>query len=105
MGLKTPSSADRPEDIREFSYETFVDAITQFIIADDQVCFLLQNFYHLLKQLQSLNVIESPHLRRIFMLLRKDLKDSDIPHRSAIRNHIKVIWDEHLTQLENSLKV
>lgn len=31
------SSGERPADIREYSYEAFVDAITQFIIADDQV--------------------------------------------------------------------
>lgn len=39
------------------------------------------------------------------MLLRKDLKDSDIPHRTAIRSHIKTIWDQHLEQLEVDLKV
>lgn len=40
QGFSVPlSSGGRPDDIREFSYETFVDAITQFIIADDQVNF------------------------------------------------------------------
>ena len=34
---QSTSSKERPEDIHEYSYETFVDAITQFIIADDQV--------------------------------------------------------------------
>jgi len=52
-----------------------------------------------------LNVIESPHLRRIFLLLRQDLKDSDIPHRTTIRNHVKEIWDEHLKGLEEEIKV
>ncbi|KIJ98154.1 hypothetical protein K443DRAFT_133552 [Laccaria amethystina LaAM-08-1] len=86
---QSTSSKERPEDIREYSYEAFVDAITQFIIADDQ----------------SLNVIESPHLRRIFLLLRQDLKDSDIPHRTTIRNHVKEIWDEHLKGLEEEIKI
>jgi hypothetical protein len=54
---------------------------------------------------KSLNIVESPHLRRIFMLLRKDLKDSDIPHRTAIRTQIKEIWDEYLNGLEDDLKV
>ncbi|PPQ99786.1 LOW QUALITY PROTEIN: hypothetical protein CVT26_009163, partial [Gymnopilus dilepis] len=84
----TPSS-DRPADIPNFSRETFVDAVTEFIIADDQ----------------SLNVVESPHLRRIFMLLKSDLKDSDIPHRTAIRNHVKEVYDEYLMQLESDIKV
>lgn len=52
-----------------------------------------------------LNVIESPHLCKIFMLLCKDLKDSDIPHRMAIQNHIKEIWDEHLSGLEDEIQV
>lgn len=37
-GASAPSS-DRPPNIREYSYEAFVDAITEFIIADDQVHF------------------------------------------------------------------
>ena len=36
---QSTSSKERPEDICEYSYEAFVDAITQFIIADDQVQF------------------------------------------------------------------
>jgi hypothetical protein len=39
------------------------------------------------------------------MLLCKDLKDSDIPHQTAIRTHIKEIWDEYLNGLEDDLKV
>ena len=34
---QSTSLKERPEDICEYSYEAFVDAITQFIIADDQV--------------------------------------------------------------------
>lgn len=39
-------SEGRPADIPEYSHEAFVDAITQFIIADDQVyhIFLLDYF-------------------------------------------------------------
>ena len=36
---QSTSSKERPEDICEYSYEAFVDAITQFIIVDDQVRF------------------------------------------------------------------
>jgi hypothetical protein len=32
-----PRVGDRPPDMPEYSYEAFVDAITEFIIADDQV--------------------------------------------------------------------
>jgi len=52
-----------------------------------------------------LNVVESPELRKIFMMLRQELKDSDIPHRATIRRRIEEIWEEHLKGLEDELKV
>ncbi|KAF9537664.1 hypothetical protein CPC08DRAFT_597493, partial [Agrocybe pediades] len=88
-GTSKSDGNERPSDIPEYSFEALVDAITQFIIADDQ----------------SINVIESPYLRRVFMLLRKDLKESDIPHRTAIRNHIKEIWDDYILSLGQEIRV
>ncbi|TRM64927.1 hypothetical protein BD626DRAFT_536134 [Schizophyllum amplum] len=49
-----------------FSKEAFVDAICAWIAGDDQ----------------SINVIESLLLRNIFLLLREELKDNDIPGRA-----------------------
>ncbi|KAG1856571.1 hypothetical protein C8R48DRAFT_570968, partial [Suillus tomentosus] len=46
-----------------FSPAAFVDAILEFVVGDDI----------------SLNVIESPRLRAIFLMLRQELNDSDIP--------------------------
>ena len=37
QGGTLPEGSGRPDDLGEFSHEAFVDAITQFIIADDQV--------------------------------------------------------------------
>ncbi|TFK40125.1 hypothetical protein BDQ12DRAFT_721593 [Crucibulum laeve] len=62
-----PLCADIP--IPEFSNENFVNTIIRFIVDGDQ----------------SLNVIENEHLRVIFLMLRKELKDSDIPHRTHLR--------------------
>ena len=39
------------------------------------------------------------------MTLQQDLKDSDIPHRTTIRNRVKEMWDEHLNVLKADLKV
>lgn len=39
------------------------------------------------------------------MLLRSELKDSDIPHRTTIRNHVKDVWDSHMAGLETELQV
>jgi hypothetical protein len=39
------------------------------------------------------------------MMLREDLKDEDIPHRTTVRNRILEIWDDHLEQLANEMQV
>lgn len=38
-------------------------------------------------------------------MLRDELKESDIPHRTTIRNRILQLWDEYLDQLEEELGV
>jgi hypothetical protein len=54
---------------------------------------------------QSINVVESPHLRGIFMMLREELRNSDIPGRSTMRARIRELLDGHLEQLEQEMKV
>ncbi|KAF7358762.1 HAT family dimerization domain-containing protein [Mycena sanguinolenta] len=71
----------------QFSQEAFVDAIVEWIVSDDQ----------------SLNVVENQQLRNIFLMLRSELKDSDIPHRTKIRQRVMEIWDEHLDKLESEM--
>lgn len=103
------SSAADPEDLRKpFTPQAFVDAIVEFIVSDDQV--LVKSFSVFISSIytscdQSINVIESPKLRAIFLMLRGDLKDSNIPHRTTIRNRIMEIWDEHLDMLQDQMKV
>ena len=38
-------------------------------------------------------------------MLRAELKDSDIPHRTKIRKRIMEIWDEHLNTLQQEMAV
>lgn len=54
---------------------------------------------------QSLNIVESPRLRAIFLLLRKELKESDIPGRTTIRKRVEEVLAEHLVQLGEEMKV
>src|ERR1700676_5384888 len=54
---------------------------------------------------QSINVIESPQLRALFLMLRDELKDEDIPHRTTVRNRILEVWDEHLDHLAEEMNV
>ncbi|TFK25333.1 hypothetical protein FA15DRAFT_590673, partial [Coprinopsis marcescibilis] len=74
--------------IPEFSDETFINALVDFIVADDQ----------------SLNVVESVFFHQLLLLLRSELLDKDIPHRTSVRNHIKARWKEYLAQLSGELK-
>jgi hypothetical protein len=55
--------------------------------------------------MQSINVIENKQLRAIFLMLRSELRDQDIPHRTTIRKRIIEVWDEHLSTLERELGV
>ena len=38
-------------------------------------------------------------------MLRDELRDEDIPHRTTIRNRILEVWDNHLDQLANEMQV
>jgi hypothetical protein len=105
--IHSQSSSTDPITRSPFSQEAFVNAIMNFIIADDQVWFyvysipinITDNF------LQSINVIESPQLRAIFLMLREELKDSDIPHRTSLRQRILDVWNDHLDKLQEEMAV
>jgi hypothetical protein len=55
--------------------------------------------------LESINIVESPRLRKIFLLLHKELQASDIPVRSTMRTHIKQAYEEHINQLKQEMVV
>ena len=38
-------------------------------------------------------------------MLRSELRDQDIPHRTTIRKRVMEVWDEHLDTLERELGV
>ena len=46
-----------------------------------------------------------PCLKKIFLMLRKDLKESEIPGCIKIHEHIDKMQEEHLERLEEELKV
>jgi len=56
-------------------------------------------------QIQSINIVESPRLKKIFLLLCQELKESDIPGRSTIRKRIEKVYQDYLKQLENEMAV
>ena len=54
---------------------------------------------------QSLNVIDNRKLRDIFLMLRQDLKDSDIPSRTTITTRIKEKLSSHFQHLQEEISV
>ena len=44
-------------------------------------------------------------MRRIFLMLRKELKDTYIPHRTTLQSRIDEVIGEHLETLEKEMKV
>ena len=50
-------------------------------------------------------MIESPQLRAIFLLLRQELRDSEIPSRTTIRNRISDVLEGHLEDLRREMEV
>ncbi len=54
---------------------------------------------------QSINVIECPQLRQIFLMLREDLTDADIPHRTYIRKCVIETWEKYIATLKSEMEV
>ncbi len=92
--------------VPEYSHDAFVDAIVEWIIADDQVwrpslmLFVCWTF-----SFQSINVIECPQLRQIFLMLWEDLTDADIPHRTYIRKCVIETWEKYIATLKSEMEV
>lgn len=50
-------------------------------------------------------MIESKELRAVFLMLRAELRDTDIPHRTTLRTRIAEIFEDHLVRLEKDMLV
>jgi len=90
---------------QQFSKAAFEDALAEFIVGDDQVCKKLAENSKTHVLYQALNVIESPRLRKIFLMLKKDLTEKDIPGRSTMRTRIDSMYQDHLQRLKGEMKV
>ncbi|KIM78715.1 hypothetical protein PILCRDRAFT_56284, partial [Piloderma croceum F 1598] len=72
-----------------FTWRAFLTHIINFIVADDQ----------------SINVIECREFRDLLLLLRADIQDKDIPHRTKIREAIIKAWESWFQNLKEELTV
>jgi hypothetical protein len=49
--------------------------------------------------------VESSRLKKIFLLLREELKESDIPSRTTIRKRVEQAYEKQIKQLEMDMQV
>ncbi|PPQ97649.1 hypothetical protein CVT26_002438 [Gymnopilus dilepis] len=85
IDITTKAAQSDAEDLRQkFSQEAFLDALVDFVTSEGV----------------SINIVESPKLRALFLMLREDLKNTDIPHRTSVREHIMATWEKHLETLQ-----
>ncbi|RXW14039.1 hypothetical protein EST38_g11815 [Candolleomyces aberdarensis] len=87
-GLPASEAEGTEHKVPEFTPDAFIEALVDFIVADDQ----------------SINVIESVFFRRLLLLLRADLRDEDIPHRTFVQSHIQARWDVYMKELQAQLQ-
>ena len=55
--------------------------------------------------LQSINVIECPEFQQLLCLLRQELRDTDIPRRTKLRELIIEAWRDCFQALREDLEV
>jgi len=88
-----------------FSTNTFLEYLVHFIVADDQVCLVILDFFMLSHIFQSIRVVECPKFRQLCMVLRESLEDTDIPHCDKMREAIVRQWQESFEVLKRDLSV
>jgi hypothetical protein len=95
----------------KFDERTFHEYLLNFIIADDQVYIFLLFASELLSSnmnhsmFQALNIIECPEFRALLLLLRSDLKESMVLHRTKLRELIIEAWRRYFSILKKDLEV
>jgi len=99
-----PGSPNTPRP--PFSQSQLLKALVNFIVADDQVWSMPHQYIainHI--TLQSMNIVECREFRNLLLLLREDLQDKDIPHRTKIRESIITAWKLWFLGLKSELAV
>lgn len=108
---QTSSNTDSSErsSVPSFSLKELHNHLVAFIVADDQVLYSFALFSLELRLLtvndQSLNVVECKEFRALLLLLRHDLKDSELCHRTQIRDEIISAWKQYFAVLKADLNV
>jgi hypothetical protein len=82
-----------------------MDAIINFVVADDQVSRSNLYSYHALTCPKSIRVTECPEFRDLCSILRESLLERDIPRRDKLREAIIKRWHRSFKDLKLELSV
>ena len=82
-------ASNKRANIPPFSPSLFHQHLIEFIVSDDQ----------------SLNIVECDEFRHLLLILREDLKDTDIPHCTKIKMDIIEAWKDYFVILKQDLAV
>lgn len=66
---------------------------------------ILDNATEVQLRSKAINVIESPELRDIFVYLKPDLENDDIPHRINVRSKVLEIYDQEYKKMAADVRV
>ena len=88
-----------------FSQHTLIQHLVNFIVADDQVSCAASSLFLSLISSQSINIVECPEFRKLLLLLRPDLGENHIPHRTKLRESIISAWGTWFQTLKSDLSV
>jgi len=59
----------------------------------------------MLKQFQSLRVVECPEFRQIILLTNSNIRDEDIPRRTKVREAVLEAWVNWFQKFKKELQV
>ncbi|KAI6104558.1 ribonuclease H-like domain-containing protein [Pisolithus croceorrhizus] len=83
------TKADHRGSTPPFSLAMFHKLLVNFIVADDQL----------------LHIIKCKKFQCLLLLLKNDLKESDIPHHMKIKSNIIQVWKDYFTILKTDLQI
>ena len=89
----------------DFSCQTCLHHIINFIVVDNQVSFNIHKSHCTYIIMQLPNVIKCQEFQDLLLLLHKDLQDKDIPHQSKLHQAIIKAWETWFKVLKQDLSV
>jgi hypothetical protein len=77
----------------------------QFIVATDQVIFFFSFCFGSEMFFKAIRVVERPEFRRLCLLLRPELRNVDIPHRTTMQKRILDTFSEVIHKMSQHIQV